>query len=184
MSRAGLDSIGRLSAGGPWLGLTAVLVAATDQASKYLVIEVLRLDERSRVPIAPVVDLVLVWDKGIAYGLMASWMPVVAPAWVIAVAAFFALAGLAARRRLTLVALGAIVGGALGNAIDWLRFDAVAVFIDLNAYEWHFKVFNLADVAIWIGLALLVIDAYFVAGSAYVPAAQRVAGAARPWFRP
>jgi signal peptidase II len=187
MSRADLDSIGRRSSGVAWLGLTAMLVAAADQASKYLVIEVLRLAELGRVWIAPIVDLVMVWNRGVSYGLMANadpWVPIATAAVAIAVAAFLASVALAARRRLMLVALGVIVGGALGNQIDRLRFGAVADFIHLSAYGVQSSVFNVADVAIVIGVALLAIDQYFVAGSAYLPAAQRVAGAARPWFRP
>jgi lipoprotein signal peptidase len=54
-----------------------------------------------------------------------------------------------------------VVGGAVGNVIDRLRFGAVADFFDAHAFGWHWYVFNVADAAIVIGVLVLVADALF-----------------------
>ncbi len=71
------------------------------------------------------------------------------------------VAGGAAARTLAACGLGAIIGGALGNALDRLAHGAVVDFLDLHAFGRHFFVFNLADAAINVGVALLVIDLVF-----------------------
>jgi lipoprotein signal peptidase len=54
-----------------------------------------------------------------------------------------------------------VVGGAIGNVVDRVRFGAVADFLDFHAWGWHWYVFNLADAAIVVGVALLIADALF-----------------------
>ncbi len=66
-----------------------------------------------------------------------------------------------AESRLTAIALGAVIGGAVGNLIDRLRFGAVVDFVDAYAGAWHWYVFNLADAAIVLGVAGLIADALF-----------------------
>ena len=66
-----------------------------------------------------------------------------------------------AENRLTAVALGAVVGGAIGNVIDRVRFGAVVDFVDASAWDWHWYVFNVADAAIVCGVLALVADALF-----------------------
>jgi lipoprotein signal peptidase len=66
-----------------------------------------------------------------------------------------------AENRATALALGAVVGGAVGNVIDRVRFGAVADFLDAHAWGWHWYVFNVADAAIVIGVLTLVADALF-----------------------
>ena len=57
-------------------------------------------------------------------------------------------------------ALGAVIGGAVGNVIDRLRYGAVADFLDFHMGQWHWPAFNLADSAIVLGVAVLVADAF------------------------
>jgi signal peptidase II len=61
-------------------------------------------------------------------------------------------------------ALGFIVGGAIGNIIDRLRFGAVADFLDVHAMGFHWPAFNIADTMITVGAAVLIFDSLFVRG--------------------
>ena len=110
----------------------------------------------------PVLDLTMVWNRGVTFGLLpatARWNHVVLAA-VALIAGRAALAGMAPRRAnagLVAVALGAIVGGAIGNVIDRLRFGAVVDFIHAHAWGWYWYVFNVADAAIVCGVGALAI---------------------------
>jgi signal peptidase II len=148
------------------LGLAlAVASAAIDQASKLWLLYVFDLRARMPVRLTPFLDLVLVWNKGISYGLFqqegafGQWalfaLKVIAVAllWV-----WLARAG----SRVTAVALGLIIGGAAGNAVDRLLHDAVVDFvlfhITTETINFNWYVFNLADAAIVAGVALLLYD--------------------------
>jgi lipoprotein signal peptidase len=74
------------------------------------------------------------------------------------------------RAPLAAVGLGAIIGGALGNGCDRLAYGAVVDFLDLHAFGRHFFVFNVADAAINIGVALLIFDGMFGRGGERQPA--------------
>jgi signal peptidase II len=117
------------------------------------------------VAVTPFLDLVLVWNKGISYGLFQQDGPI--GQWVLLSLKIVAVAllwGWLARSglRLTAVSLGLIIGGALGNAIDRLAYGAVADFVllHLTTATWSFNwyVFNLADVAIVAGVAGLLYE--------------------------
>jgi signal peptidase II len=135
-------------------GVTLVL----DQALKLWILFVYELAGRGRVPVLPFMDLVMVWNRGISYGLFqqdGAFGRFVLFA-ISAVASVFLLAWL--RRegsRFSAVALGLILGGAVGNAIDRLAYGAVADFVLLHAGGWEWYVFNIADAAIVVGVALL-----------------------------
>ena len=143
------------------LGLAVALaVLAADQASKYWILDVLRLPALGQVRLLPVLDLTMVWNRGVTFGLLAGL-----GGWSSAVLGLLALCVVAAlgwwlRRadsRLTATALGAIAGGAVGNVIDRARFGAVVDFIRAHIGVWSWPVFNLADAAIVCGVAALVI---------------------------
>ena len=57
------------------------------------------------------------------------------------------------------IALGMVIGGALGNAIDRVMYGAVADFLDFHAYDYHWPAFNVADMAIFVGVVMLLFDA-------------------------
>ena len=106
-------------------------------------------------------DLVLVWNRGVSFGLLGggelgAW-PFVALAVAISVGLAVWLARL--RQPLMVLAVGLILGGALGNVIDRLVYGAVVDFIDLHAGDWHWPAFNVADAAITVGVAVLAADA-------------------------
>ena len=151
------------------LGLAvAVLLFAADQASKWWILEALRLPEARTVPVLALgpfgLDLSMVWNRGVTFGLLSGdgpWNHLVL-ALLAAAIALFLLRWLArAETRTVAVALGAVIGGAVGNVVDRLRFGAVVDFVDAYAWGWHWYVFNIADAGIVCGVAALVADALF-----------------------
>lgn len=153
---------------GPLSGLgliTALAAAAADQVSKLWLLFVFEIGARQPVTVAPFLDLVLVWNRGISYGLFQQDGPI--GQWVLLSLKIVAVALLwvwlaRSELRLTAVSLGLIVGGALGNAVDRLAYGAVADFVllHLTTATWSFNwyVFNLADVAIVAGVAGLLYE--------------------------
>jgi signal peptidase II len=160
------------------LGLaTALIVCVADQASKLWLLYGFDLADRGRVALAPMVDLVLVRNFGISYGWF-QWLGGSAR-WALialtAAAVVFLLAWLArAGSRLSGLALGLIIGGAIGNAVDRVaQGGAVIDFIRLHVMvggvdrDWY--VFNLADAAIVAGVAGLLYESVRPDRAAKVP---------------
>ena len=151
------------------LGLAvAVLLLAADQASKWWILKVLRLPEVRHVRLLELgpfgLDLSMVWNRGVTFGLLSGdgpWNHLVL-ALLAAAIALVLLRWLARAETLAVaVALGAVIGGAVGNVLDRLRFGAVVDFVDAHAWGWHWYVFNIADAGIVCGVAALIADALF-----------------------
>jgi len=152
----------------PWRGATfrlgvivALITAAADQAVKLWLLYGFDLPGRGRVALTPFLDLVLAWNTGISYGLFQQAGPLGQWAlFALKVVAVVLLALWLARTgsRLSGVALGLIIGGAIGNLIDRIAYGAVTDFIKLPL---GWPPFNLADTSITLGvlLLLLVIEA-------------------------
>jgi signal peptidase II len=144
-----------------WMAfLLAILVIVADQASKYWILAVLGLQEGQTVEIAGPLRLTGVWNRGVSFGLLRADHDLVRWAFV----AFSAVVAIVlatwvrrTERPLFATALGLLIGGAIGNAIDRVRFGAVTDFIDVSALRFPW-VFNVADAAINIGIACLLID--------------------------
>jgi signal peptidase II len=100
------------------------------------------------VPVTSFFNLAMAWNEGISFGLMntSGWGFLTVASILIAV--FFFIWMLRARTRVEIISLALIVGGALGNVIDRVRFGAVADFLDFYWADWHFPTFNVADSAI------------------------------------
>lgn len=151
------------------VGLVLALISLlTDQMHKYWMIHVYDIASRGRVTLTPFFDLVMVWNPGVSYGLftqdaMAGKLALVGFALAVCVALTIWLAR--QTHPLPAIAIGLIIGGAIGNAIDRLVYGAVADFFSLHAFGYHWYVFNIADVAIVIGAALLIYEALFMADS-------------------
>jgi signal peptidase II len=148
--------------------ITAVITLILDQASKLWLLRVFHLAERGAVKITPFFDLVLAWNVGISFG----WFQGDSPAeqivlMVVKAVAVVVLAIWMVRSRtlLATLALGLIIGGAVGNAIDRFIYGAVVDFalfhIDLGGHTYNWYVFNLADVAIVVGVIALLYDSFF-----------------------
>jgi signal peptidase II len=151
------------------LGLIAgLIVLAADQLSKWWILDGLDLPDLRQVVLLPVLNLTMVWNQGVTFGLLnglGAWGHVVLP--VIAVGVVVALGFWLSRAENKVVAgaIGAIAGGAIGNVIDRVRFGAVVDFIHAHLdtpwgdFSWY--VFNVADAAIVCGVAALIVEAQF-----------------------
>ena len=160
-------------------GLVALAVLAADQTSKLSLLYGLKMVEGQSIKIAPFFDIHLLWNPGISYSLFSQATAGGRRALLGFTIVAVLLLGLWLWRvsgRLAALALGAIIGGALGNGYDRLAYGAVADFCDFHIGNWHWYVFNIADTAIVLGVALLAYDGLFAEKRA--PAGQ--AGASRP----
>jgi signal peptidase II len=147
-----------------WLGLvTAAIVAVADQVTKLWVLDFFaaRPDQPPVVRLAPFFNLVLAGNRGMSFGLFngeAGSNTVV----FTALAAVIVLGLIAWLRRVQgsflRLAIGLVIGGAIGNVADRLYRGAVVDFLDFHLGTWHWFAFNLADSAICVGVAALVID--------------------------
>ncbi|MDD2875869.1 MAG: signal peptidase II [Acidiphilium sp.] len=139
--------------------LTALLVLAADQASKYWVLYGLDLPQRGVVRILPVLNFAMVWNHGVTFGILAGDNATVLLI-VVAIVAIIALAIWLWRAAYltTTLATGTIIGGAIGNVVSRIRYGAVVDFIDAHIGPYHWYVFNLADAAIVCGVGTLIIE--------------------------
>lgn len=171
----------KLSTSKPTVGFSLALdVLILDQLSKWLILEfVMRkeiqpnaqpvglldwlMNAPSRFPFASVeltsfFNLTMVWNEGISFGLFHGsgvWIlvglsliiTVIFSGWMLRSTSWFQT-----------VALALVIGGAIGNVMDRLRFGAVADFFDFHVMGWHYPAFNIADCGIVVGIALLVFD--------------------------
>ena len=141
--------------------VAALVVMVADQASKWWILNVLDLPALGRVVLLPVLNLTFVRNTGVTFGLLngfGQWGYLVLAAVALAVVAALVTWLRRAESLLVALALGAIVGGAISNVIDRLRFGYVVDFIHAHLGEWSWYVFNVADAAIVCGVAALVLD--------------------------
>jgi signal peptidase II len=145
--------------------LAAVATLIADQASKLWLLHSFDLGRRGVVHVTPFFDLALAWNPGISFGWFQSESPTAQILLVVVkVVAVILLAIWMARSRtwLATVALGLIIGGAIGNGIDRFAYGAVVDFalfhIEIGGKTYNWYVFNLADVAIVAGVAALLYD--------------------------
>ena len=145
-----------------WFALAAAIIGA-DQLTKWLVLAYFE-NRFPREELTGFFNLVLVFNKGAAFSLFAQ-----AAGWQTPLLAAFALAAavivsvLIVRnpgRGLLRLGLALILGGALGNLIDRLRFGHVVDFLDFHALGWHWPAFNVADSAISVGAVILILEGF------------------------
>jgi signal peptidase II len=156
--------------------VTAIVTLILDQASKLWLLFVLDIAHRGAVKVTPFFDLVLAWNIGISFGWFQNDSPAAQIALMVVKAlAVIALAVWMARSRtwLATVALGLIIGGAIGNAIDRFAYGAVVDFalfhVQIGEKTLNWYVFNLADVAIVAGVAALLYDSLLGVPAAKAP---------------
>jgi len=156
--------------------IAAVITLIADQASKFWLVHVFDLAHRDPVRLTPFFDLVLAWNIGISFGWFQNDSALAQFALMaVKAVAVIALAIWMARSRtlLATIALGMIIGGAIGNAIDRIAYGAVVDFalfhlrIGEKTFNWY--VFNLADVAIVAGVIALLYDSLLGIPAAKAP---------------
>ena len=146
------------------LGVAAVVVVL-DQLVKLSLIDFLAGQPRA-VAVGPFLDLVMVWNRGVSFGLFNSAAAGEVQRWLLVALSLGIVAALGVwlgrvGDRLLALSIGLIVGGALGNVIDRLRFGAVADFFYFHLGAYYWPAFNLADSAIVVGVAVLLYDSLF-----------------------
>ena len=147
--------------------LIALLTLALDQATKLYLLFVYVLPVRDPLVLAPFLELITVWNRGISYGLFQQHGEV--GRWALVMVSLAAAIGLSVwmarvQTALLAVALALIIGGAIGNAIDRAAYGAVFDFVHLHVGRFSWYVFNLADAAIVAGVAGLLYDSVVVDG--------------------
>ena len=141
------------------LALAMVIILA-DQASKWAIAGLLQ-EPPQMIGLTPFFNLVTAWNTGVSFSMLQGTGP-----WLLIVAATgvsLVLVGWLTKLTAPLpsLAVGLVIGGALGNVIDRIRLGAVFDFLDFYLGDWHFPAFNLADSAISVGVALLLFDGLF-----------------------
>jgi len=139
----------------------AVLLVVVDQLSKWWIVGPVDLPSLGRIPVLPpLFNLSMVWNRGVSFGLLRADADI--GRWGLALFSIGIAIGLAiwARkldRKLPTAAIGLVIGGAIGNVIDRIRLGAVIDFLDFSGlyFPW---VFNVADMGVTVGVALLVLD--------------------------
>jgi len=150
------------------LGFSAALITLVlDQATKLYTLFVFDLPVKEPVEFASFINLIVVWNRGISYGLFQQSSDL--GRWALIVISILAAIGLSVwiRRtsaKLLAASLGLIVGGALGNVIDRLAYGAVFDFIQFHIGSWSWYVFNVADAAIVAGVVGLLYDSFVLEG--------------------
>lgn len=140
--------------------LLALLILALDQATKWYILSEMRLGEREPMIVTGFFKLVMVWNRGISFGMLNS-LPggqLLLSALAVAVVSLLIWWLREARNWLMVAGIGLIIGGAVGNLIDRLRFGAVADFLYFHIADYYWPAFNVADAAICIGAALIIIE--------------------------
>lgn len=144
------------------LGLIiAAVIVIADQATKWLIVARV-MDPPRVIVVLPFFNLVMVWNRGVSFGAFNDGSEIMS--WVLTGFALAIAAGLVfwlwrAKGRLTGIAVGLIIGGAIGNVIDRVRIGAVADFLDFHIGNYHWPAFNLADSAITVGVGLILLEA-------------------------
>ena len=150
-----------ISSRGTFFGLAIALsVVAFDQVTKMWVLESFFSPPRV-IEVFSWFNLVPVWNTGISFGMLADysdWMPGIISGLTIIISLVL-LAWLFVAVSVSIkLALSLILGGAVGNIIDRIRFGAVIDFVDIHFFDFHWPAFNIADSAITIGVALFLLD--------------------------
>ena len=104
----------------------------------------------------------MVWNEGVSFNMMQNTGPLILSLLAIGISSILAWWLYKSESKTEAIALGMIIGGALGNTIDRARFGAVADFLDFYVGTYHWPAFNLADSAISIGVAVLLFHGFFM----------------------
>ena len=144
----------------------AALVILLDQLIKYWITNMIMLPPRI-IPVTPFFNLVLGHNRGVSFGFFDGNSPL--NQWLLSLVALAITATLViwltrTNKPWVAVALGLIIGGAIGNVIDRLTREGVVDFLDFHWGEHHWPAFNVADTGITMGAAALILDSLFVRG--------------------
>jgi len=136
------------------------MIIATDQVTKYLAINHLK----ESIPIYSFFSLTLIFNKGISFGMFNTsgqqQMILIIVAVMIIVGLIVMLIFMKSRNIIMIIAVTMIISGSIGNIIDRIIFGAVIDFLDFHYSEYYFPVFNVADIAVCVGCAVMMCGEY------------------------
>lgn len=142
----------------------AILSFLSDRLHKWWSLHILDLPAIGRIQVTDNFDIVMAWNKGVSYGLFQAettagiiFLVTFALAIVIGLGLWLAKA----ENKVLAVAIGLIIGGALGNVLDRLIYGAVADFFSFHAFGFYWYIFNVADIWIAVGVGLILIESFF-----------------------
>ena len=138
----------------------AALVILFDQLSKYWIVHHVMAPPQI-IEATPFFNIVMVWNKGASFGLFSSqspWTQVMLGGLALTICVFLAKWLKNAESLWLSTSFGLVIGGAIGNVIDRAIYGAVADFLDFHAYDFHWPAFNVADIAITIGIIMFLFD--------------------------
>jgi signal peptidase II len=140
-------------------GTVALATLMLDQLSKWILLVVVDIAARQEMVVTSFFKLVMVWNYGISFGMLAqpgTYVPWFLKGVALLIAGVVAYLAVRSHSTWERVAYGLIIGGALGNVVDRVRFGAVADFFLFHVGEYAWPAFNVADASIFCGVALLV----------------------------
>lgn len=124
-------------------------------------LDIVHIADRPPIEVSSFFNLVMVWNYGVSFGMFSEpgsstvWLLIGVAVLIVGILGYWLTK---TTDRLLGIAFGLVIGGALGNVIDRLRFGAVADFFDFHVMGYHWPAFNIADSAICIGVAILLWD--------------------------
>ena len=139
-----------------------IVIILLDQLTKILVLN--NIAEHSVVAVMPYFNLLLTFNKGVSFSLLTSdsgYAPYLLSAFAVGISICLLYWLKKEKDKLSRVGLALILGGAIGNVIDRIRFGGVVDFLDFYIGDYHWPAFNVADSAICIGVALILIRSVF-----------------------
>ena len=143
--------------------IVSAVVLLVDWLTKWWIVSTVMQPPRI-IEVTPFFNLVMGWNFGISFGFLNStpalseWL---LPMVVVVITGALGVWLYRTDRLRPALSLGLIIGGALGNLVDRLRFGAVADFLDFHAFGVHWPAFNIADSAITVGAVVLILDSLF-----------------------
>lgn len=143
--------------------IAAAAVLVVDQATKWWILEFFAA-RPSIIEATPFLNIVLVMNRGVSFGLVpieATWGPWLFAGIAAVIVALLAVWLIRADRTLLAIGIGLVIGGAVGNVIDRLRFGGVIDFLDFHLGAYHWPAFNAADTSIVLGVAALLYVSLF-----------------------
>ena len=140
--------------------IIATLIVLVDYATKAVVLSQLSLGQS--IEVASFFNLVYVLNKGVSFSMLSNAGPVLLTALAVLISLSVVYFMFKEKDSFSRTALALILGGAVGNIIDRIRYGAVVDFLDFHAFGYHWPAFNVADSAICIGVMLLLYQMIFI----------------------